>query len=398
MICFPLDNEEYTASALGAWFATRTRGIFSSDSHFYVTTNGDLTINISPGLAWLKMDNYWGTVVLERDTQVLTSDIADGELSRWDVVCIRLDKNQNRAEIVLKKGEYGIAPAYPEPVRDLDYDEIFIAAINRRAGSTTILESDIVDLRLDSSYCGVMRDGVSEIPTAQLQQQANAILKMIQDELAGINAGTEMMLKTEYAPEAAAVLDNGAILVFSIHQHPQTEYEVCFVAGFDHDPALPLYIDGEPVALFDCDGRPAGKSWQTSDYVRLHRAGSTARVLFPLLNKANEGTPVKWKLLWTGDWSGGSVAIPKSEEYSVFKIRANTGALIGLREGDLVYGMGLNSYSGFHQSSASVFSTDGEAWTYSAVGNPTSYINHHANATHGAQLGLTFYDIYGLEI
>jgi len=172
MILFPLDNTEYEASALGAWCGTRTRGVFSGGSHFLVSANGDMTVTVNPGIAWLKADTYWGVSAFESNPQVLTIDTADGALTRIDLVCIRLDKNRNLGELILKKGSYSPQPpVIPAPIRNLDYDEIFVAAVMVRAGATEIIQGDISDLRLNETYCGIMRDGVTGIPTQQLYDE-----------------------------------------------------------------------------------------------------------------------------------------------------------------------------------------------------------------------------------
>lgn len=169
MICFPLDNTEYEANALGAWCGTRTRGVFAADGHYSVTPNGDMTVTVSPGLAWLKAGDYWGVNAYEINSQLLTIATADGALSRIDAVCIRLDKNRNVGEIVIKQGAYTPQPpTIAAPVRNLDYDEIYVATIMVRAGATAILPTDITDQRLNETYCGVMRDGVTAIPTQEL--------------------------------------------------------------------------------------------------------------------------------------------------------------------------------------------------------------------------------------
>ena len=172
MICFPLDNTEYEANALGAWCGTRTRGVFAADGHYGVTANGDMTVTVSPGLAWLKADAYWGVNAFESNSQVLAIGTPDGSLSRIDAVCVRLDKNQNFAEIVIKQGAYSPQPpTIAPPVRNLDYDEIYVATIMVQAGAASILTSDITDQRLNENYCGIMRDGVTGIPTQQLYNQ-----------------------------------------------------------------------------------------------------------------------------------------------------------------------------------------------------------------------------------
>ncbi len=173
MICFPLDNTEYSADALGAWFGSKSRGITSA-GHYATTTNGDMSVTVSPGLAWLRAGVYWGVVVLETEAQKLTISTADGSLPRIDAVCIRLDKNQNRAEMVVKKGRAASQPSITAPVRDLNYDEIYIATILVRGGTTSILESDITDQRLNDEYCGIARDGIAGLPESHASTHASA--------------------------------------------------------------------------------------------------------------------------------------------------------------------------------------------------------------------------------
>ena len=51
------------------------------------------------------------------------------------------------------------------------------------AGSSVVTAADITDTRVDEDVCGVMRDGVKGIPTAQLQAQALAIMTQLSTEL-----------------------------------------------------------------------------------------------------------------------------------------------------------------------------------------------------------------------
>ncbi len=172
MICFPLDNTGYEAKALGAWNGTRTRGVFADDGHFAVTPNGGMSIAISSGLAWLKMDDFWGVYIYEAETQIRDLDTADGSLSRIDAVCVRIDKNRNVGEVVIKRGSYSPQPpTVIPPTRNIDFDEIYVATIMVRAGATVIQASDITDQRLNEQYCGIMRDGVTGIPSQALYNQ-----------------------------------------------------------------------------------------------------------------------------------------------------------------------------------------------------------------------------------
>ena len=111
MICFPLDNTPYEAKDMGTYLATRTRGVFSSDGNLAVTPGeSGLSVSVSPGLAWLKWSDYWGTAALQEQALTLALDTADGALKRIDAIVCRLDKVNNRAEIVVKKGAPSSAP------------------------------------------------------------------------------------------------------------------------------------------------------------------------------------------------------------------------------------------------------------------------------------------------
>lgn len=184
MICFPLDNTPYEAKDMGTYLATRTRGVFSYDGNLAVTpSESGLSVSVSPGLAWLKWSDYWGTAALQEQALTLDLDTADGALKRIDAIVCRLDKVNNRAEIVVKKGAPSSAPIVVPPVRDANYDELYIATVLIGAGVISISASAITDQRLNEEYCGLMRDGVTGIPTASLHAQAQQILTELTDAL-----------------------------------------------------------------------------------------------------------------------------------------------------------------------------------------------------------------------
>lgn len=200
MICFPLDNTEYGAEALGAYLCTRTRGVFSAETNLAVTAASGMSVTVSPGLAWLKYAEYWGTCALQPQPLTLDITIADGALSRIDAVVCRLDKIQNRAEIIIKKGAYAASPTVAAPVRNSNYDEIYLATISVTAGTVSLSAALITDQRMNETYCGLMRDGVSGIPTLMLQAQAQELINQLREVIAGVETGTEMMLKAIYDP------------------------------------------------------------------------------------------------------------------------------------------------------------------------------------------------------
>ena len=199
MICFPLDDTEYEAKEMGAYLATRTRGVFSAEDNLRVSPGqSGLTVTVAPGLAWLKWSDWWGVAALQDTALTFTLDKADGALSRMDAIVARLDKTGNRAEIAVKKGSFSSSPTVADPVRDDSADEIYLATVLVAPGAVSLTAAAITDQRLNESYCGLMLDGVTGIPTAALQSQVQQLIDELRRVISGIEAGSEVMLKAAY--------------------------------------------------------------------------------------------------------------------------------------------------------------------------------------------------------
>ena len=97
---------------------------------------------------------------------------------------LRYDAAAKKTRLQVLDGTPGSdAPAAPAISRtELVYD-LCLAEIRRPAGSTAVIAADITDTRADETVCGVMRDGVTGIPTAQLQKQVKAMLDSLQAEV-----------------------------------------------------------------------------------------------------------------------------------------------------------------------------------------------------------------------
>lgn len=237
MICFPLDNTKYEANALGAWCGTRTRGVFASDTHYVVSSNGNMTVTVGPGLAWLKADTFWGVSAFEVNPTTLKIDTADGALSRIDAICIQLDKNKNIGGIIVKKGSYTPQPPkLAAPVRNLDYDEIYVATVTVRAGATSILPSDIHnDAKIEETLCGIMRDGVTGIPTQILYDMWIAWFDEFKGDARTYFANYQEMvadLFTQYQAEIA-VHRNDAQVAYDAYIQRMNTYEATAKTEFE---------------------------------------------------------------------------------------------------------------------------------------------------------------------
>lgn len=212
LTCWPLDNKEYTAEALGAAYAARSRGILHA-ADFTATTNGDNTLTIGPGVGCIHPGTYWAAFpYLLANTQLTFTD-ADGTNPRWDAVALTYDKNTNTAGLEVRTGTASASPALPELRRDDDYDEIFLYRVTRPRGATKISTDNIVDLRLNEAYCGLMRDTMDSVDTGVMNAAFTAFLQQIETELAQLHAGTAVMTKGEYDPAGLSL--DAAVQLYS---------------------------------------------------------------------------------------------------------------------------------------------------------------------------------------
>ena len=142
--------------------------------------------------------------IFQNDILVQFED-ADGVYPRKDVIVLGYDKNANEAGIYVRTGVAAETPEMPELRQDGDYDETFLYCVNRPTGATSITPENVVDLRLDPTYCGLMRDTIDAIDTSVLQAAFEAFLAKIEQELDRLNTGTETMLKTTYDTKGRGV-------------------------------------------------------------------------------------------------------------------------------------------------------------------------------------------------
>lgn len=200
LTCWPLDNKQYTAVALGAAYAARSRGLLTAES-FSLTTNGDNTVTLAKGLGCLHVSEFWACFPYSTNDIIVQFEDADGVYPRKDVVVLGYDKNANQAGIYVRTGLAASSPVMPTIRRDNDYDEIYLYCVNRPTGATSITADNVEDLRLDDSYCGLMKDSLDAVDTSVMQASFEALLAQIEQELDQLNAGTATMLKATYDPQ-----------------------------------------------------------------------------------------------------------------------------------------------------------------------------------------------------
>ena len=184
IITYPENGIQYYADDASGYLATRLSGVYSADEDFAVTANGDLTVSVSAGQAWVHPARFRGRSIIMEQPETVTLTAADAVRSRIDRLVLRYDAAARKTSLQVLTGTPDSAsPTAPEITRTALVYDLCLAEIRRPAGSTEITAADITDTRADEAVCGVMRDGVTGIPTAQLQAQALAIMTQLSTEL-----------------------------------------------------------------------------------------------------------------------------------------------------------------------------------------------------------------------
>lgn len=194
---YPLDGITYSASDAETYFCTRTSGVYSSEDDFAVNITGDRQITIGPGHAWIKNADYKGKSVCNDEAVAINIPTADGSRPRIDRIVLRFDAASNASSIELKQGTASSTPSAPEVERTQLVYELGLYTISVAASSTVVSMADITNTMLDESVCGVMRDGVTTIPTEQLQAQVTELLNNLTELLNGVVDGSAYVLKTD---------------------------------------------------------------------------------------------------------------------------------------------------------------------------------------------------------
>lgn len=174
IITYPLDGVTYSAEDVATHLCTRTSGVYAKNRNFAASITGTRQVTIAPGLAWMNYDDFKGVSVCSREDTVLTVPDADNTLNRVDRVVLQFDTASNLTAIRLKTGTPAVAAQPPDILQNHNQYELGLCTISVPAGSAAISAADVTDTRADEDVCGVMRDGVTGIPTAQLIAQWRA--------------------------------------------------------------------------------------------------------------------------------------------------------------------------------------------------------------------------------
>ena len=232
IITYPENGITYDADDASGYLSTRLSGVYSADEDFAVTANGGLTVTVSAGQAWVRPARFRGRSIIMEQPETVTLTAADAVRSRIDRLVLRYDAAAKKTSLTVLTGTPDSAsPTAPEITRTALVYDLCLADIRRPAGSTEVTAADITDTRADEAVCGVMRDSVTGIPTAQLQAQALAIMTQL---------STELHTKLDALDAAIASVESGSF-------YTKSEADAKFGTPYSLPPATADQLGGVKV-------------------------------------------------------------------------------------------------------------------------------------------------------
>ena len=168
IVLYPANGFDFDAADVAAYLAGLTSGVFSGAEDFPVTAADGLKVTVGAGRGWVHPSRFTGYSITKREADTLALPLADPSLPRIDRIVMRYDAGARAASLQVLQGTASSTPTAPAISRtELIYD-LCLAEITRPAGSTAVTTGQITDTRLDEKLCGIVRDGVTGIPTEEL--------------------------------------------------------------------------------------------------------------------------------------------------------------------------------------------------------------------------------------
>ena len=218
IVLYPANGCDFDAADVAAYLAGLTSGVFSSAADFPVTAAGGLKVTVGAGRGWVHPSRFTGYSITKREADTLTMPLADPSLPRIDRIVMRYDAGARAASLQVLQGTASSTPTAPAISRtELIYD-LCLAEITRPAGSTSISTGQITDTRLDEALCGIVRDGVTGIPTDELLAAAKERINALEETAsaaakeaaASKTAAAQSEANAETYKEAAATSESNA--------------------------------------------------------------------------------------------------------------------------------------------------------------------------------------------
>ena len=189
-------------------------GVFPSPSTaFQLRAGAGLTAAIQPGALFCQ-----GKFAYDTEAAPVTFTRNSGEQNLIARLVFRRDLPNRTGGFVVLYGTPAAEPQAPSLTRTADVHELGIADVLLKAGAESITDADITDLRMDSSLCGIITGSLEITDTTEIFAQFKAVFQglferleaeaaALEDVIADIEQGSEVMLRAVYDKDADGVVD-----------------------------------------------------------------------------------------------------------------------------------------------------------------------------------------------
>lgn len=320
IITYPENGITYDADDASGYLATRQSGVYSAEEDFAVSISGELSLAVSAGQAWVRPSRFKGRSIIMEQPTTLALTAADPVRTRIDRVVLRYDAAARQTRLQVLEGTPDSAsPSAPAITRTALVYDLCLAEVTRPAGSTAITAADITDTRADEAVCGVMRDGVTGIPTAQLIAQWRAA-----------QADLETQLRAQLAVLNAEIREGSA--------YSKTEADTLFALTADKITRLERIIGMDGKLVFSGAGVCTGGTTtmaipSTVDYVEIVSA-------IPAMGRSSAG--------WTASSGYGvatSNAIDAASDFGHAKVVRGCSAAVPITSLTMMNDGNLDNYN-----------------------------------------------------
>ena len=246
IVLYPANDYDFDAADVAAYLAGLTSGVFSGAEDFPVTAAGGLTVTVGAGRGWVHPSRFTGYSITKREADTLTLPLADPSLPRIDRIVMRYDAGARAASLQVLQGTASSTPTAPAISRtELIYD-LCLAEITRPAGSTAVTTGQITDTRLDEALCGIVRDGVTGIPTDELLAAARERIATLEENASNSAAAAKDSAEAAKSSETkSAASEKNAKTSETAAQQALQDTET------EHTAALQDIARARPMALND---------------------------------------------------------------------------------------------------------------------------------------------------
>ena len=191
------------------FFMIYGNGVFPSPSTaFQLRAGTGLTAVIQPGALFCQ-----GKFAYDTEASPVTFTRNNGEHDLIARVVFRLDFLNRTAYHAVLYGTPAAEPQAPDLTRTADIYDLGFADVLLKAGAESITDADITDIRPNVALCGFITGSLEITDTTEIFAQFKAIFQglfdqmeaeaaELEDVIAGIEQGSEMMLRTVYDPQS----------------------------------------------------------------------------------------------------------------------------------------------------------------------------------------------------